>query len=105
MIESRSFAVFFVREAIVTPAGAYGAPPRIAIAVSGRPVLWRTVGMVGICGATSRGRAVSMGAPGAAGTAIVGASGVTVGAMSVGAGIGAAGAIAGVCSIGRGTTR
>jgi hypothetical protein len=37
MIESRSLAVFFVRELIVTPAGAYAAPPRIAIAVSGSP--------------------------------------------------------------------
>jgi len=81
MIESRSFAEFFVRDAIVTPAGAYDAPPRMAIAVSESPELWRRIGTVGICGPMSRGRLVSGATRGATGSAIGGATGATIGGL------------------------
>jgi hypothetical protein len=79
--------VFLMREASVTPAGAYDAPPRIVIAVSASPELRRSVGTVGIAGAASRRRAVSAATGGAtgSGSAVGGATGITAGGMTRGA--------------------
>jgi hypothetical protein len=76
-----------MRDASVTPAGAYDAPPRIVIAVSDSPELRRRVGDVGIAGAAPRNRAVSAVTGGVIGRGrtLGGATGVTVGGMTRGA--------------------